>query len=615
MTRARDETRRGIGLKRRTVLAAGALGAAVTGCRRAGVEAGPRGAETAQTSDQAAEAAQDAASAAASRSAPSGAVTPQTIAEAEKLAQVEYSPGERTQILEVIDDYLDHVRARRAIELPLELPPAVTFDPRLPGVSPPDEVNVRPAGEKSAEAPGSQDDVAFASLAELATWLRAGEITSTELTELYLDRLERHGETLECVATVTRERALERAAQADEELRAGRPRGPLHGIPYGAKDLLDTAGVRTGFGAEPYRERVPDADAFAIRALDDAGAVLVAKLSLGALAYGDIWYGGRTRNPWNPAEGSSGSSSGSAAAVAAGLVGFSLGTETLGSLTAPAIRCGAASLRPTFGLVPRSGAMPLCWSLDKIGPMARRAEDLALALAPLVGAHDGDPGSTGGGFDYDGLRGLSGRRVGYVPDWVGRAAEPGLDAMVLEVLRESDAEVVEVDWPELPADALMPILFCEAAAAFEELTLSGRDAALTWQEPAAWPNTFRTARFLSGVDLVQAERLRRRAMAAMHDTMAGLDALVAPAGISEAVTLPNFTGHPALTLRTGFFESATRPGVQAGALEGDDRHRVPYGTSLIGKLYGEGTLVEIGGALEKALGVWQARPALSRGPS
>jgi Asp-tRNA(Asn)/Glu-tRNA(Gln) amidotransferase A subunit family amidase len=334
------------------------------------------------------------------------------------------------------------------------------------------------------------------------------------------------------------------------------------------------------------------------------------------LAYGDIWYGGHTRNPWNPEEGSNGSSSGSAAAVAAGLVAFSLGTETMGSLTSPALRCGCVGLRPTFGQVPRTGAMALCWSLDKIGPMTRTAEDSALVLQALIGHDPGDPASQGGGMVYEAERAVvDQRRVGYVPAWLEASAEPARDREILEALKALGVRLVEVDWPELPYAALMPILFAESAAAFEELTLSGRDGELAWQAPEAWPNTFRAARFLSAIDLLQADRLRRQVMEALAKTMEGLDAVVAPAGVVDPVIATNFTGQPSIALRAALVDSATRRDFRVASIAEGERHRVPYGTSFIGPLYGEGPLVEIAHALETHLDVWAERPKLAALPT
>ena len=614
MSSREDDGRRRAVLNRRTFMTSAALGAAATGCRRAGMATGPGGGEQ-SGAEPSSVALADAGGAneATGTTASVGDVdiTAETLAEAEKVALVDYTPEERAQILEVIEGQLEAVRVRRAVSLPNEVPPAVVFDPRLPGIEPPGRLSARAAKARSRSLPASEEEIAFSSVVQLGAWLRAGELSSARLTEIYLERLERYDPILECVATLTAERALEQAARADRELRAGRDRGPLHGIPYGAKDLFDTAGVRTGWGAEPYRDRVPERDAVVIRMLEDAGAVLVAKLSLGALAYGDIWYGGRTRNPWNPAEGSNGSSAGSAAAVAAGLVGFSLGTETMGSLTSPALRCGCVGLRPTFGMVPRTGAMALCWSLDKIGPMTRTVEDSALVLQAIIGHDPGDPGARGGGFVFDGDGGVvDQRRVGYVPAWIEASAEPELDRELLAALRDVGVRLVEIDWPELPYSSLMPILLSEAAAAFEELSLSGRDAELSWQAPEAWPNTFRAARFLSAIDVIQAERLRRQVMEAMRDTMDGLDAVIAPAGVIDPVIAGNFTGQPSVALRTALIQSATRGDFRVASIAEGESHRVPYGTSLIGPTYGEGAILEIGAALEARLGIWGERPDL-----
>jgi Asp-tRNA(Asn)/Glu-tRNA(Gln) amidotransferase A subunit family amidase len=416
---------------------------------------------------------------------------------------------------------------------------------------------------------------------------------------------------------LTEARARAQAQRADDELARGRYRGPLHGVPWGAKDLLDTAGVPTTFGAEPYRDRVPAGDAAVVSRLDEAGAVLVAKLSLGALAYGDIWHGGRTNNPWNLAEGSSGSSAGSAAAVVAGLVGFAIGTETLGSIVSPCMRTGATGLRPTFGRVSRVGAMPLCWSLDKIGPLARTVEDCALVLAAIGGHDPRDPSSLDVPLAFDFRAEVAGLRVGFSPPWFAGAGATELDRAVLPALRRLGVETVELSLPDLPYDSLVLILLAESAAAFEELTLSDRDDLLTWQETAAWPNTFRLARFISAVDLVQADRLRRRVMQALDEVFAGVDAVVSPSYEGPLLVATNFTGHPSLTLRVGFQELPTRDELtlsdaqrkrtQAPSAAGQT-HRVPHAITLFGRLFDEGTLCRLGRALEAELSVWAERP-------
>lgn len=551
---------------------------------------------------------------------PTGALTVDDVAAAERLAGVQYTARERQMIVDSIESQLAALKARRTfVPGNHEAPPATVFDPRPADFSPPtDPPAPGPAITLGTTDPGplpsDPADIAFAPVHALGRWLRTGSLTSTRLTEIYLERLERLGPALECVVTPTSELALRQAAAADAELRAGKDRGPLHGIPYGAKDLLDTEGIETSWGATTHRGRVPTRDAVVVQRLRDAGAVLAAKLTLGALAYGDQWFGGLTRNPWNPEEGSSGSSAGSGAAVAAGLVAFGLGTETLGSIVSPSMRNGTCGLRPTFGRVPRTGAMALCWSMDKVGVLARRAECCMAVLGAIDGRDAGDPSSLTVPLRYDGRTHdparLHGLRVGWHPSWFeGDDPTDALDRAVLERLRSLGAELVEVTLPELPYEGLVTILLAESAACFEALTMEDRDDLLRWQDPEAWPNQWRLARFIPAVDLVQADRLRRRACEAMQALLqrSGAALLVAPS-FGDLLTITNYTGHPSLTLRTGLVQSPTRS--LWGAPGPGPAHRVPHGITLWGRLFDEATLVRVGRALEQSLAVWQLRPPL-----
>lgn len=538
------------------------------------------------------------------------------VAAAERLAGVSYTVAERQMIVDTIESQLATLEARRTFVPDNEVAPAMVFDPRLPGFLPPKvaKIGARLGEKGESKLPKDDVDIAYASVASLGRWLREGALTSRRLTEIYLGRLERLGPKLECVVTLTPELALAQADRADAELKAGKVRGPLHGIPWGAKDLLDTAGIQTSWGAATHEGRTPDRDAVVVQRLHEAGAVLVAKLSLGAIAFGDRWYGGQTKNPWNVAEGSSGSSAGSGSAVAAGLVGFALGTETMGSIISPSMRNGVCGLRPSFGRVGRSGAMALCWSLDKIGPLARRAEDCAAVLAAINGGDEHDPSSFDVPFGYDGTAhepsSLAGVRIGMDPEWFeGKSEADAIETSVVGRLRALGATVVELSLPELPYEGLAPILTAEAAACFEDLTLEDRDDLLTWQGPHAWPNTWRMARFIPAVDLVQAQRLRRRVQEAMRETFETHDvvAMVSPS-FSPLLAITNYAGYPSLTLRAGFVQSAPR-GLFGQPLEGEPQ-RVPHGITLYGRLMDEASLVRIGRALEQALGVWDARPPI-----
>ena len=536
---------------------------------------------------------------------------------AEQLAGVAYSDAERALMLDNIAAQIALSVRRRAVALPHDLAPATRFDPRLPGWAPPPPEPFRPVLEPAGELPGDDADIAFAPVSRLAGWVRTRALSSERLTGIYLDRIARFGPMLECVATVTADLALAQARAADALLASGTYLGPLHGIPWGCKDILDTAGIVTGWGAEPWSGRVPATDAAVVRRLEAAGAVLVAKTTVGALAYGDIWYGGRTRNPWNLDEGSSGSSAGSASATAAGLVGFSLGSETLGSIVAPSLRCGATGLRPTFGRVSRVGAMPLCWTLDKIGPICRGVADTGLVLAAIEGYDDADPCSIAEPLGYDASAPVRGLRLGHYPaDFAGSDAHE-LDRAMLDAARGLGLELVELTRPELPYEALMNVLFAEAAASFEQLTLSDQDDLLSWQEPGAWPNTFRKARFLSAVDHIQLDRLRRRVMGDMEAAFAGVDAIIGPCLAGPLLLITNYTGHPSLALRCGFRQSPTRRNLSLAEAKLDQgaetegiQHEVPHAVSLYGRLFDEGTLLRIGGAMEAALGVADRRPSL-----
>ena len=461
--------------------------------------------------------------------------------------------------------------------------------------------------------PARDEDIAFAPLTHLARWVELRQLTSERLTNIYLDRMVRFDPKLRCVITLTRERALAEARQADREIAAGRYRGPLHGIPWGAKDLLDTAGIPTTYGAEPYRNRVPNADAVVVKRLVQAGAVLVAKLSMGALALNDIWFGGQTMNPWLLEEGSSGSSAGPGAATAAGLVAFSIGSETGGSIVSPSMRCGLTGLRPTYGRVARTGAMTLCWSLDKLGPMTRGVEDALLVLDAIAGPDAGDVASVAALLDFDSGAGVQGLRVGYFPEWMKQNPATEVDRAALASIGKLGMVPVEVAIPDWPYDSLNVILFAEAAAAFEELTLSGGADQLKVQVPDAWPNLFREARFLSAVDFVQADRLRRKVAAEMARVFSQVDVLLVPSLRDEMLTITNFTGHPSLTLRAGFIEvsearSDWAPDAAKPLPKFKPARRVPHGVTLIGKLFDEGTLGRVGMALEREFGVSAERP-------
>lgn len=542
-----------------------------------------------------------------SPAAEAAAISPDTIANAERLFAVRYTDQERAMMVEEIDQWIDRMVRLRQVDKPNTLAPASIFDPRLPGIAYREQGNtVTASGRAAGSLPGNDTDIAFAPVWKQAEWIRSRQITSRRLTDIYLARIAQHGPRLECFVTVTADIARREADAADAEIAAGRYRGPLHGIPYGMKDIIDVAGVRGTWGATPWRDRIAEHDAVVTTRLREAGAVLLGKTTNGAIAYGDRWFGGITRNPFNTDEGSSGSSAGSASATAAALVGFGIGTETLGSIVSPSHRCGTTGLRPTFGRVPREGAMALCWSLDKVGPLCRSAEDTAFVLAAINGHNPTEPGSLGHGFDCNAGRDVRGMRVGYNPQWFENAADP--DRAALQAARDAGVELVEVSMPDLPYDALFAVVEAESAAAFEQLTLSNEDDSLVWQDAAAWPNTWRRARFISAVDMVNVDRLRRQVMTAAHDMFSNVDAVIGPNFAGAMLVITNFTGHPCLAFRSGFVNQRTRTIFGSTANEDATEYRVPYASTLWGPLFEEGNVVALGRAIEERLGVADERP-------
>jgi Asp-tRNA(Asn)/Glu-tRNA(Gln) amidotransferase A subunit family amidase len=545
-------------------------------------------------------------------------VSPATFAEAEKLVQLEMTSVDRATAASnwrmQMAPLLERRTGPRKIALESTLAPATLWNPSLPGIMKAEQSGDRfVRSEVRFPLPTTEEAIAFAPVWQLSRWIETRELTSMRLTEIYLRRLERFNTQLRCVITLTREHALTQARRADAEIGRGEYRGPLHGIPWGAKDLLDTAGIPTTYGAEPYRDRVPTVDSTVVARLNDAGAVLVAKLSLGALALNDIWFGGQTMNPWLLEEGSSGSSAGPGAAVGAGLVGFAIGSETGGSIVSPSMRCGVTGLRPTFGRVPRTGAMTLCWSLDKLGPMARSVEDTVLVLKAISGPDGRDLASVPSELAFDAGTDVKGLRVGYFPGWMKEAPATDVDRAALKAVRTLGMTPVEVTIPDWPYDSLNLILFAEAGAAFEDLTLSHRVDELKAQVPDGWPNCFRQSRFLSAVDLVQADRFRRKVAQEMSRVFSEVDLLLVPSLRDEMLVISNCTGHPTLTLRAGFVEvsearSDWAPDPAHPLPKFSPPRRVPHGVTLIGRLFDEGRLAEVGLVLEREFRVAEERP-------
>ena len=514
-----------------------------------------------------------------------------------RLAGLEFADAQRQQAIGQLQELRTGYTAVRKAGAPFTLSPCATFDPLPPGVARPQlraraVIGIPPA----VPMPANDVDLAFAPLLELASLLRQRKVTSVQLTQLALDRLQRFDPQLHCVITLLRESALARAKVMDDELAAGADRGPLHGIPYGAKDLFGWPEAPTTFGAAPWREHRWDVTATPLQKLHDAGAVLVAKLSLGALAMGDLWYGGRTRNPYDPEQGSSGSSAGSASAVAAGLVPFALGTETLGSIVSPCRQCGVAGLRPTFGTVSRHGAMPLSWTMDKVGPIARTAVDAALVFDVIRGADGRDPAAVDTCFRAELDVDLATVRVGVMAlqGFPSRAA----DRAFLDWLSPKVRSVRDVKLPDAPFGGMLAMLHAEAAAAFDETLRAGLLDQLPGQGPNDWPNQFRSARTIPAVEYVQASRARMQLLVDMQQSLSGIDVLVGPTHGGPLLVASNLSGHPAYVLPVGRSE---RDGGRPSMLQ------------LVGALHGETTVLAVAAAWQRDTEHHRARPALSGG--
>lgn len=546
------------------------------------------------------------------------AVSPTTFAEAEKLARVEFTPADLTQAANSwrvdMAALLERRTGPRNVALDSTLAPFSRFDSMLPGQHAAAQRDrfVR-TNFDPGPLPSSDAAIAYAPVTKLSRWIEQRKLTSERLTHIYLNRIEQFDSKLRCVITLTRDLALAQTKKADAEISAGNYRGPLHGIPWGGKDLLDTAGIPTTYGAEPFRNRIPTQDATVVERLHDAGAVLIAKLSLGALALNDIWFGGQTMNPWLLEEGASGSSAGPGAATAAGLVGFSIGSETGGSIVSPSMRCGVTGLRPTYGRVPRTGAMTLCWSLDKLGPMTRSVEDAILVLQAITGPDASDVSSVPSYLDFDSGAPVKGLRVGYFPKWMKEPPATDVDRSALETISKLGMRPVEVFLPDWPYGCLNLNLFAEGAASFEEITLNHAVDQLKMQTHDSWPNLFRQARFLSAVDFVQTDRFRRKVCQEMARIFSDVDLLLVPSLRDEMLTISNNTGHPSLTLRAGFVgvseaRSDWAPDPKYPLPKFVPARRVPHGVTLIGRLFDEGTLCRAGIALERAFAVASDHP-------
>jgi Asp-tRNA(Asn)/Glu-tRNA(Gln) amidotransferase A subunit family amidase len=579
-------------------------------------------------------------------------ITDEMIDQASLLAGVgPFSAEQKKMMLDGLNDERSSYDPIRALKLANSVAPAYVFHPLPAASSGSDcgEPTVRPVTRvhsSGAAAPANMEDLAFATIAEISGLLQARKITSLALTEMYLARLKRYDGKLHFVITLTEERALAQAKKADEQIAAGKYRGPLHGIPWGAKDLLAVKGYPTTWGAGGFEHQSFDEDATVVKRLDEAGAVLVAKFTLGALAMGDKWFGGRTRNPWNPRQGSSGSSAGSASAVAAGCVGFAIGSETLGSISSPATRCGATGLRPTFGFVPRTGAMALSWTMDKLGPISRSAQDCALVLEAIYGPDGKDASVNPASFAWNPAFDWKRLRVGYLksefdaleplkPDEPKpseteeekkkrerrnderkqRRARSDYDRRFelagLDRLRALGVDLIPIELPKLPYGAMTTLLTAEAAAAFDDLTLSGRDKLLTEQGVQDWPNAFRVARFYPAVQYIQANRARSLAIEQVSALFEKVDIIVAPSAGTQLVAT-NLTGHPALIVPNGL-RGADAPRVPAvGDGDSDDvgGPGTPVSLTFLAGHYQDARLAAFGWAYQQAAGFLNLHPTL-----
>ncbi len=519
-------------------------------------------------------------------------ITAATVADAAELAGLQFDDDERAMMVAGLTQQEKQLATLHGLTLPNDVVPAVHFNPVLPGMTV--EKGARKivrSTPSSKAAPASHAELAFLPVTELSELLRRRKVTSEQLTRLSLDRLQEFDATLHCVITLTADRALDRARAADEELRRGHWRGPLHGVPWGAKDLLAVKGYPTTWGSTPYKTQMLDTDATVVQRLDAAGAVLVAKLSLGELAMGDVWFGGMTRNPWKPDQGSSGSSAGPACATAAGLVGFAIGSETLGSISSPSTRCGATGLRPTFGRVPRTGAMALSWTMDKLGPICRSAEDCALVLDAIHGSDGHDPTAVDAAFPFDARTVPSSLRVGYIKSTFDQDhPTKQFDDAALEALGAMGVKPVPIELPDHPWGAMTIVLRAEGAAAFDDLTRSGRDKEMAQQDANAWPNTFRVARFIPAVEYVNANRARTLAMRALDLAMANVDVVVTPT-FGPQLVATNLTGQPAVIVPNGFRDNGT-----------------PVSLTFLGRLYGEAPALALANAYQTHTGFHLKHP-------
>jgi Asp-tRNA(Asn)/Glu-tRNA(Gln) amidotransferase A subunit family amidase len=517
-------------------------------------------------------------------------ITRTDIKTAGKLFSINFTEAEVDSMYFTIRNRNQQYNRRYQLKLDNSVPMSLWQSPVLPGMQfETVQKQVKWDLPKNVSLPSNKNDLAFYSVLQLASLIKGKKISSVELTQFFLDRIKKWGDTLQCVISITEDIAMQQARAADAEIAAGNYRGPLHGIPYGLKDLFSVKGTKTTWGAAPYKDQVIEEDAYVYTKLKEAGAVLVAKFTLGALAQGDWWFAGRTKNPWNLNFGSSGSSAGSASATVAGLVPFAIGTETLGSIVSPSHTCGATGLRPTFGAVSRSGGMTLCWSLDKTGPICRSAEDAAVVFYYIKGTDGKDPGAVNMPFNYSAKTDIKKLRIGYAKNFFDRIRDTSANEWkVLKAFEQMGVQLIPVIFPDSGVynyDVVGVTLASESAAAFDELTRTDLDDQLTRQNRNDWPNYFRAARFIPAVEYVNAQRHRYLLMKKMQEFFTTVDVVITPTYAGSQLAITNLTGHPALCMPTGF-----------------SRQGLPTSITLLGNLYGEANLLSVGKALQQNTG-------------
>ena len=518
------------------------------------------------------------------------------VKQAQKIMGLDFTDIEADSMLTDLEGQRKSMLAIRKLNIPNSVSPALNFNPLPVAYQFPDKVNYFKAStEANLKLPASKDELAFFTVRQLAELIRTKQISSVELTRFFIERIKKYDSKLQFAITITEERALRNAKKADAEIAAGKYKGLLHGIPFGAKDLLAVKEYKTTWGAVPYKDQIIDVDATVITKLENAGAILIAKMTLGELAMGDVWFGGKTKNPWDLNRGSSGSSAGSASAVSAGCMPFAIGSETLGSIVSPSSECGTTGLRPSFGRISKYGAMALSWSMDKLGPITRSVEDCAIVFNAIQGTDNKDLSLISAPFNYSAPIGssLKGFRIGYIPSEFNRKyANSANDSLSLKKLKEMGAEMVPIELPLLPYRDLIIVLAAESGAAFQELSLSNRDDLMVKQDKNAWPSGFRSAHFIPAIDYIQANRARTILIEQLNKTMKGIDVFIAPA-FGQNLLATNLSGHPCVVLPNGF------------------RNGLPTSITFTGQLFGEGKLLKIAQAYQKSTDFDQKHPLMN----